>query len=83
MDALLALEGQLGDDRRTNALMALRQRLTALSRQASEDGDAPERRQARRVLRAMAAGASSRVQDKEYLTLLRESVDTFSAPRAH
>jgi hypothetical protein len=83
MDALLALEGQLGDDRRTSALMTLRQRLTALSRRASEDADTPERRQARRVLRAMAAGASSRAQDKEYLTLLRESVDRFGAPRAH
>jgi dienelactone hydrolase len=83
LDALLALEGQLGADGRTGALMALRQRLTALSRKASADADTPERRQARRVLRAMAAGASARVQDEEYLALLRQVVDTFSAPRAH
>lgn len=83
LDALLALEGQLGGDRRAEALMTLRQRLTALSRRASAAADTPERRQARRVLRAMAAGASARVQDKEYLALLRQVVDTFGAARAH
>lgn len=83
LDALLALEGQLGGDRRAEALITLRQRLTAQSRRASAQADTPERRQARRVLRAMAAGASARVQDKEYLALLRQVVDTFSALRAH
>jgi len=65
---MFQLEGQLGDDgRRSLALMTLRDRLSTLSRKAASEADAPERRQARRVLRSIGAGAS---QDREYLALL-------------
>ena len=68
---MFQLEGQLGDDgRRSLALMTLRDRLSTLSRKAASEADAPERRQARRVLRSIGAGASGRVQDREYLALL-------------
>ena len=36
------------------------------------DSDTPERRQARRQLRSVVAGASGRVQDREYLALLEQ-----------
>jgi poly(3-hydroxybutyrate) depolymerase len=65
------LEAQLGDgDRREVAVMMLRERLTKLRRKADAEIDTPDRSQARRVLRSITAGASGRVQDREYLTLL-------------
>ena len=69
---MFQLEAQLGDDgRRSLALMTLRDRLSTLSRKASAEADAPQRRQARRLLRSMIAGAG-RVQDREYLELLEQ-----------
>ena len=54
------------------SMMMLRDRLNKLSRKAGADGDTPDRAQARRVLRSITAGASGRVQDREYLTLLEQ-----------
>jgi poly(3-hydroxybutyrate) depolymerase len=67
---IFGVERQLGDDRRDVALMTLRERLSKLSRTATGEAETPERNQARRVLRAITAGASERVQDRGYLTLL-------------
>ncbi len=69
---IFELESRLGDDGRLPALMTLRDRLTKLSRTAASEADTPERSQARRVLRSITAGASGRVQDREYLTLLEQ-----------
>ncbi len=66
------LERQLGDDRRDRALMTVRDRLSKLSRTAATEADTPERSRARRVLRAITAGASERVHDRGYLTLLEQ-----------
>jgi hypothetical protein len=67
------LEAQLGDDNhRGLALMTLSDRLSTLSRKAAADSDGPDRRQARRILRAIVAGASARVQDREYLALVEQ-----------
>lgn len=69
---LFQLEAQLGDDGRAAALMTLRDRLSTLSRRATSDADTPERRQARRLLRSIAAGVSGRVQDRLYLALVEQ-----------
>ena len=68
---ILTLEAQLSDqDQHDAALMTLRNRLLTLSGKSAGEVESPERSQARRVLRAIASGASERVQDREYLTLL-------------
>ena len=68
---IFELEGRLGDDGgREVAMMTLRARLSSVSRKAGAEKDSPERAQARRVLRSVAAGAAGRVQDREYLALL-------------
>ena len=73
LEEIFALEARLGsDDGREVALMMLRDRLSKLSRKAAAETDTPERSQARRVLRSVTAGASSRVQDREYLMLLEQ-----------
>ena len=69
---IFELESRLGDDGRLPALMTLRDRLAKLSRKAASEADTPERSQARRVLRSITTGASGRVQDREYLTLLEQ-----------
>ena len=70
---LFGLEAALGDEEhRSVALLTLRDRLSNLSRQATGDGDTPERSLARRVLHAVTFGAAGRVQDQEYLTLLEK-----------
>ena len=70
-DEILSLEAQLGDEsRRLVALMTLDQRLGRLSKTATSENDSPERSQARRLLRSMAAGATERTPDKEYLAIL-------------
>jgi poly(3-hydroxybutyrate) depolymerase len=69
---IFGLESRLHSDTRQEALMTLRDRLSKLSRKAADGGDTPERRQARRVLRSITAGASGRVQDPEYLALLEQ-----------
>ena len=69
----VALEAALADDQqRPSALMQLRQRLTKLAEIANRPDESPERTQARRQLRAITAGASARVQDREYLALLQQ-----------
>lgn len=73
LSEIFELEGRLGnEERRDVALMTLRDRLSKLSRTAAGDTETPERSQARRVLRSITAGASGRVQDREYLTLLEK-----------
>jgi poly(3-hydroxybutyrate) depolymerase len=70
---IFEIEARLGeDDRREVSVMMLRDRLGKLSRKATADADTPERSQARRVLRSVTAGASERVVDREYLTLLQQ-----------
>ena len=70
---IVELEGRLGDqERRDVALMTLRDRLSKLSRTATDEHDTPTRSQARRVLRSITAGASGRVQDRDYLALLEK-----------
>ena len=70
---ILELEAQLGvEGRRELALMTLRDRLSTLSRTASADADTPERRQARRLLRSVAAGAAARVEDRDYLAVVEQ-----------
>jgi hypothetical protein len=67
------LEAGLTDDARRNvALIALRERLSSLSRKATSEADTPERSQARPVLRSITVGASQRVQDRAYLSLLEQ-----------
>jgi hypothetical protein len=73
LEEMFTLEARLGtDDGREIALMMLREKLSKLARKAHADADTPERSQARRVLRSVTAGASGRVQDREYLTLLEQ-----------
>jgi hypothetical protein len=73
LEEIFGLEARLGtDEGREVALMTLRDRLSKLSRKATAEADTPERSQARRVLRSITAGASGRVQDREYLTLLEQ-----------
>ena len=67
------LEARLGrDEEREPAIMMLRDRLSRLSRKATVEAETPERAQARRVLRSITAGASGRVEDREYLKLLEQ-----------
>jgi hypothetical protein len=67
------LEASLRDEsRRDLALMQLRDRLSKMSGAANAADDSPARSQARRALRAITAGASERVQDPEYRSLLQQ-----------
>ena len=54
------------------SMARLRDRLSRLAKAAAAEEDSPQRNQARRVLRAISAGASERVQDPEYRKLLAE-----------
>jgi poly(3-hydroxybutyrate) depolymerase len=73
LEEIFGLEARLRtDEGREVALMMLRDRLSKLSRKATAEADTPERSQAVRVLRSITAGASGRVQDREYLTLLEQ-----------
>jgi hypothetical protein len=68
---IFELEAGLADEeRRPAALLRLRDGLAKLSRAANADEDTPARAQARRVLRTITAGASERIQDKEYRSLI-------------
>jgi hypothetical protein len=70
LNEMLALTAQLAEpDRRVRALSTLRARFAALSRKASEPESA-EGRQARRVLRSLAAAARAGRPDREYLAIL-------------
>jgi predicted esterase len=70
---IFELEAGLNDrDRHNDVMMSLRDRLSKLAKKASAAEESPERSQARRVLRSVTAGASGRVQDREYTQLLNE-----------
>ena len=70
---ILELEAGLrNDERHTQSLMQLRDRLSRMARTANGTADTPERRLARRALRQITAGAPERVQDPDYLKLLQE-----------
>jgi len=70
---IFEVEAGLRDpDRRFTSLARLRDRLSRLAKAAAAEEDTPPRNQARRVLRAISAGASERVQDPEYRKLLSE-----------
>jgi hypothetical protein len=67
------LEAGLSDEsRRPAALMQLRDRLAKMSRAATAEEDSPDRARARRLLRAITAGAAERIQDREYRTVLEQ-----------
>jgi dienelactone hydrolase len=67
------LETGLGDeDRREVAIIQLRNRLSKIAGAANAPSESAERSQARRVLRAITAGADERVQDREYRALLEQ-----------
>jgi poly(3-hydroxybutyrate) depolymerase len=67
------LEADLSDrERRAQALIRLRDRLSRWARAANADAESPERSQARRALRAITSGAAERVQDPEYRKLLEQ-----------
>jgi len=69
----LDAEARLRDpDARAASLARLRGMLESWSRAASAAEPSPERSQARRLLGAIAAGASERVTDEEYLRLIRQ-----------
>jgi predicted esterase len=70
---LVELEAGLADsERRSSSLLALRDRLSKLAKKAGEPDASPARSQARRVLRAVTAGAAGRVQDPEYRAILEQ-----------
>jgi poly(3-hydroxybutyrate) depolymerase len=70
---MVELEGALGEEsRRGAALMALRDRLSRLAQRAAAPEESLERSQARRMLRAITAGAAGRVKDQEYRALLQQ-----------
>jgi predicted esterase len=70
---IFELEAQLGDEnRRGEALLTLRDRLSRLSRKAGEAADTADRSQAVRVLRAITFGAPERVQDRQYLEMVQQ-----------
>ena len=73
LDEVSMLESGLRDERRhLESLGRLRDWLSRTARQATAAADSPERRRARRVLRAITMGAADRVQDGEYLKLLEQ-----------
>jgi pimeloyl-ACP methyl ester carboxylesterase len=68
---ILETEARLADrDERADALARLRSRLAALSRTSLGADDSPARRQARRILGAIASGVRQRTTDSEYLKLI-------------
>jgi hypothetical protein len=64
--------GLRDDDNRTVVLFRLRDELSKLSRTANAPEESAARSQARRVLRSITAGATDRVQDRDYLALLEQ-----------
>jgi hypothetical protein len=61
-------------EQRLTAMGRLRERLSRLAKTAAAEQDSPQRNQARRVLRAITAGAAERVADPEYRNLLADLV---------
>jgi hypothetical protein len=73
LEEIFELEAGLRDDTgRAAALLRLQDRLVKISSAASAAADSPGRARARRVLRAITAGAGERVQDREYRALLEQ-----------
>jgi hypothetical protein len=67
------LEAALTDEnRRMASLMTLRDRLSKLAERGAEPAASPERTRARRILRAVTAGAADRVKDPEYRAMLQQ-----------
>ncbi len=84
LNDLFTLEMGLRDEsRRPESLARLRDALSRSTRQADAAADSPERRRARRLLRAIAAGAGERVQDVEYLKLLEQYRRPAPVPPPH
>jgi hypothetical protein len=68
---IIEVERTLADsDRRAESLLRLRTELAKLSRAANAEDDSPSRSRARRLLRMITAGASERVDDREYRAIL-------------
>jgi hypothetical protein len=73
LEEVFTLEAGVRDEsRHLESLGRLRDWLSRCARQADAAADSPERRRARRVLRAITMGAGDRVQDAEYLKLLQQ-----------
>ena len=73
LSEIFELEAGLSDrDRHHEVLLSLRDRLSRLAQNAAATEESSGRSQARRVLRSVTAGASGRVQDREYMELLTE-----------
>ena len=73
LGTIIELEAQLADDnRRSEALMLLRDRLSRLRKTATAVTETPERSQARRVLQAVTFGAAGRTEDQHYLAVLEQ-----------
>ena len=73
LDEFVALEAQLRDDeRRQESLLRLRRLMTDLNAKATSARASPERDRSRRVLRIVTMGAAERIQDEEYLKLIRQ-----------
>jgi pimeloyl-ACP methyl ester carboxylesterase len=71
VNEIIELERALGDsDQRASSLLRLRGELATLSRAANAAEDTPARSRARRLLRMITAGASERVDDREYRAIL-------------
>jgi pimeloyl-ACP methyl ester carboxylesterase len=71
VNEIIELERALGDsDQRAPSLLRLRGELATLSRAANAAEDTPARSRARRLLRMITAGASERVDDREYRAIL-------------
>ena len=73
LSELAELEACLADpDRRDGCMRTLRERWPRLGQDAAAVEESAERSRARRVVRAVASGAASRVKDREYLALLEK-----------
>ena len=73
LEEAFTLEAGVRDEsRHLESLGRLRDWLARCAKQADAAADSPERRRARRVLRAITMGAAERVPDPEYLKLLQQ-----------
>lgn len=73
LQEMVELEAGLADEAgHAAALLRLQDRLTKMASAANAAADSSERNRARRVLRAIKAGAAERVQDREYRALLEQ-----------
>ena len=84
VNEIIDLEAELEHvERRAHALGQLRDRLSRWARVANGEAASPERSRARRVLRAITAGAAERVRDADYRKLLEEYRQGASPPPTH